>query len=113
MCSWIYYCCAEEGIEGSTSLSRLVPILQKEHHRHRSEKRGMAMHMIIRGNGVGDRVEAATQSQERDGEHNRSRDYRSHGNDVGRDRVRDKSAVRERDDHYDRSRDIEDRRKGR
>jgi hypothetical protein len=113
MCSWIYYCCAEEGIEGSTSLSRLVPILQKEHHRHRSEKRGMAMHMIIRGNGVGARVEAATQSQERDGEHNRSRDYRSHGNDVGRDRVRDKSAVRERDDHYDRSRDIEDRRKGR
>lgn len=71
------------------------------------------MHMIIRGNGVGARVEAAAQSQERDGEHNRSRDYRSHGNDVGRDRVCDKSAVRERDDHYDRSRDIEDMRKGR
>uniref|UniRef100_A0A0A9CSA9 CWF21 domain-containing protein n=1 Tax=Arundo donax TaxID=35708 RepID=A0A0A9CSA9_ARUDO len=52
-------------------------------------------------------------SQERDREHNHNRD-RSHGNDPGRDRVREKSASRGRDDHYDRSRDREkDRRKGR
>ena len=114
MSAWIYFCSSGEGYESSTSLGRLVPILQKEHHRHRSGKRGMTMYMIIRGNGVGARVEAAAQSQERDGEHNRSRDYRSHGNDVGRDRVREKSTSRERDDHYDRSRDREkDRRKGR
>jgi hypothetical protein len=34
-------------------------ILQKEHHRRRSGKRGMAMHMIILGNVAGARVEAA------------------------------------------------------
>jgi hypothetical protein len=72
----------------------------------------MTMHMIIRGNGVGAIVEAAAQSQERDGEHNRSRDYRSHGNDAGRDRVREKSVGRERDYHYDRSRDREGQEKG-
>ncbi|CAM0956389.1 unnamed protein product [Alopecurus aequalis] len=52
-------------------------------------------------------------SLDRDREHNRNRE-RLHGNDVGRDRVREKSASRGKDDHYDRSRDREkDRRKGR